>query len=227
MARKSVLDRAIRSFDVGASRSDFRYGEKGGSYPGTGEGEISPPSPSGEVVEAYEVAGLPESWNCDDGSPWRGPKEPTKEVTYKPSPWRPDNVRRARKLKAQLEWAAKKKKIAKKRKSRQKRLNCIWNYYHRTLGSDPWKKYTLIWKKRGYELRITKEEFLDLIDACGGIAECAFFRVWDGVVSVDNLLVCNEKKEVLHRGPKVPNDLRPEGRYTGSAQKTEVSTSGS
>lgn len=194
----------------GAVRA-YNEASRGGRYPSTGGEEIWSPGAIGELLGAQEDWGssLPEELLSD---------APVISV------WRPDEVRKNRKLKQQMAWLKKKNKpkMGRPRKWRtnwQKKKapkDRLWKYYHGTVGGDPWKKYSRIWKINGTKIEITPEEWEEIVASCGGIHKIRRVTCYQRVASKETITVYanyvgykTKKKikagtKILYRGTAVP-----------------------
>lgn len=196
-AERDVTERAVRAYNE-ASKAPGR-GVPGGE-------EITLPSSIQELLE-----GLQEELVSD---------APVVSL------WRPDEVRKNRKLKQQAYWL-KRKASMKKRMGRplkwktgwQKRKapkDRRWKYYNGTIGGDAWKKYSLIWKNNKVEVRITPEEWDEIVQKCGGLHKIRRVTCYQKVASKDTITVYahyvgykTKKKikagtKILYRGTLVP-----------------------
>lgn len=177
------------------------------SYQGTGVGEISLPSPVQELLALSGPGGSSLS------------QLELKKATPQTSAWRPDEVRKNRKLKAKAKYLKMKYRRKKKcgpkrrfkthwqRKKRQQELN--WKKYNLEICSTPWKKWKRSWQVNKVAVALTEEEFVEWIDALeGGSWNVKKIRVWDKVAKVDNFLAIDYEGKVLYRGTNVPESLK-------------------
>lgn len=157
-------------------------------------GEISLRTLSQEVLEASPTLGV----------------ETVERATPKVSPWRPDEVRKQRKLKAQMEYRKKRKLKAKPKMKYQKRKKLErdrnWKNWNVGYARCPWRKYSRIWKINKREVEITKEEFLQLMEEVGYL-DVARIVCYQKVAKRDNFLIVDGEGRILFRGTNVPESF--------------------
>lgn len=212
MYKKGSKNPKTKDLTRGAVRA-YNETEEGGRYPSTGGEEIWSPEALQEVLEASRGVGTTLFPELQSNAP----------VV---SIWRPDEVRKNRKLKQQAYWlkykASRPKKMGRplkwktgwqKRKAPKDRL---WKYYHGTVGANPWMKYSRIWKINGVDIKITPEEWEEIVEKCGGIHKIRRVTCYRKVASKETITVYSnytgyktkKKREkgtkILYRGSDVP-----------------------
>lgn len=184
-----------------APRSPQEGVEEEDWYGALASGEISLPTASEEVL------GL--------SAPRLEPATPKK------SPWRPDEVRKARKIRQRMEYLKKrKKKRGPKRKyktywmRKNRKSDLNWKDYNLRICSCPYKKWMRSWQIHKTEVLISKEEFLEFLDSLGGYPDKVKRIVcFDKKARRDNFLVVGWDKEILYRGTNVPESYPAYGRW--------------
>lgn len=189
-------------------------------YPCTTLGEISLPSPSGEATEGFEEPDLgprPATASQEVLEAFGpGGSSPFEKEGPEISPWRPDEVRKTRKLKSQAAWRARKKKPGRKRiykthwQRRLRRKDANWKYYQKSVG-DPWRRWCRSWKQNKTAVGLTEEEFLDWLVSDprleGGVGIKKLW-VYEKVAKVNNFLAIGFDGQVLFRGTNVPESFK-------------------
>jgi hypothetical protein len=167
-------------------------------YPSTGEGELWPPGGSCELLEALEEVGsylLPELVS-------EHPQKDEKETPF-------ERVMRFRRLQRAKDLAKWKIRNAQKLRYRnkkpwekvKKKKAQAWKAHHvnRPLRG-PWAVYRKQWSSLKKDVRITKEEFEEIIEKCGGLLAVKRVRGVGGIISRDSLLVVGDDYKILYQG---------------------------